>query len=484
MSKSIRKNYIYNMLYQVVVLLTPFITTPYLSRVLGAEGIGILSYTQSVVSYFTMFAVMGVTLYAAREISYVQDSPEKRSRLFWEVVIFQLSNTIICSLLYLFFVSLQDSYQAIYYVWIGSIINVAADITWFFTGLEDFGKIVGRNLVMRVLNIIYIFVFVQTSDDLILYAIGIVVLTLLGSISLWSYLPQYLVRISWRSVTPWKNILVIWSLFVPTIAIQIYTVLDKTMLGFFTETAVENGYYEQAMKVARIGLMVVTSLGTVMVPRIGACFAKREMEQVRYYMYRGYQFVWCLGILVCFGLIGVADNFVPWFFGDGFLPVADLLKVSALLVLAVGINNVTGVQYLIPTRRQNIFTFTVVAGAGINLILNLILIPKFYALGAVVASVAAETGIAILQFIIVRRELSYKKAIYSSKNYFLAGILMLLVLFFEKDILPQSPLGTMEIIGSGTLAYALVLLVLRDKFFLENIGKIGQLLKSKMKKDK
>jgi O-antigen/teichoic acid export membrane protein len=469
------------MLYQMVALLTPFITTPYLSRVLGAKGIGILSYTQSITSYFTMFAVMGVTIYATREISYVQDDPQERSRLFWEVVIFQLVNTIICSIVYLFFAFSQNEYQMIYYVLTFSIINVAADITWFYSGLEEFGKIVGRNLVLRIINIIYIFIVVKTSDDLLLYTIGIVVITLIGSISLWGYLPNYLVSVPWKMIKPWKNSMIIFSLFLPTIAIQVYTVMDKTILGMFTDTTLENGYYEQAMKTAKMGMMVVTSLGTVMAPRIGACYAKNEMNEVRYYMYRGYRFVWCLGILTCFLLIGVADNFVPWFFGNEFLPVANLLKVCSFLVLAIGINGTTGVQYLIPTMRQNVLTYTVVVGAITDFILNMIFIPYLFSMGAAIASVLTEITVAILQIWLVRKELSGFEILRSSSKYFLAGLVMIVVLFIENKFVPKSMIGTLCIILSGISIYSLILLILRDCFFCNNILKIWEFGVKKIK---
>ena len=143
-------------------------------------------------------------------------------------------------------------------------------------------------------------------------------------------------------------------MFVPTIAISVYAVLDKTMIGLYTNTKIENGYYEQATKLSKTALTLVTSLGTVMIPRIGFYFKKNDIESVRRYMYRSYRFVWLLGIPLCLGLISISSNLVPWFYGEDFLDIAILLNVLSFLILAIGINNVTGMQYLMRSEERRV----------------------------------------------------------------------------------------------------------------------------------
>lgn len=173
---------------------------------------------------------------------------------------------------------------------------------------------------------------------------------------------------------------VVWSLFIPAIAIQVYTVLDKTMIGFIADSAFENRYYEQAIKISKMLLSLVTALGAVMAPRIGYLFENGSKKEIQMYMYRGYRFVWFMGIPMCFGIILIAGNFVPWFFGSGYDKVVPLLQILSLLIPVIGISNVTGAQYLIPTKKQRIFTFSVVAGAVINFCLNMVLIYLFQSL--------------------------------------------------------------------------------------------------------
>lgn len=282
-------------------------------------------------------------------------------------------------------------------------------------------------------------------------------------------MPRYIEKIRFSEIHPFTNVKTILSLFIPTIAIQIYTVLDKTMIGIITNSSYENGYYEQALKISRMILTMVTALGTVMIPRIGYYFEKKNIEEVKRLMYRGYRFVWFLGIPLCFGLICVSFNFVPWFFGKGYDKVIDLLKILSFLILAIGINNVTGMQYLIPTKRQNLFTLAVVIGACTNIILNAILIPLIQSVGAAIASVAAETVIAVVQLILVRKEISFWQVLKEGIHYYIAGILMAVGLLILGKLLSPSIIHTGIMILCGATVYFLILLIIRDEFLLSNI---------------
>ena len=475
--KSVKKNYIFNLSYQVLLLLTPFITTPYLSRTLGASGIGQVSFAESVVSYFTLFATLGITIYGQREISYFQDSPKQRSIVFWNTKILEFCTAGIVLIIYLAFSLFQDN-SKLYLILSLNLVSVFFDVTWLLSGLEEFGKIVFRNTILRILNIIYIYVFIKTENDVLIYAFGIAFFTCIGNLSLWGYLPKYVERVSIRELNPFKNIRVVISLFIPTIAVQIYTVLDKTMIGVITHNSFENGYYEQATKICRITLTLVTALGAVMIPRIGFYFQQKNTDEVKRLMYRGYRFVWFLGIPLTFGLCGISRNFVPWFFGVGFDKVAILIPILSFIILAIGINNVTGMQYLIPTKRQNIFTATVVIGAVVNICLNYFLIPIYASIGAALASIVAECVIAIVQIVIVRKELKPSTILAQGINYFVAGGIMLAVLLVMDRVLSSSIPNTIMMIVIGASVYYTILIIIKDEFFLSNAKSIIEKLKA------
>lgn len=176
-----------------------------------------------------------------------------------------------------------------------------------FPGIRRVWKIVIRNTIIRIISILYIFIFVKTKDDILVYAFGLAVFVFLSNLSLWAYLPKYITKISKKDIHPFRLLPTVITLFVPTIAIQVYTVLDKTMIGVITQSSFENGYYEQALKISRTILTLVTALGTVMIPRIGYYFELGDTDEIRRLMYRGYRFVWFLGVPLCLGLISVSS---------------------------------------------------------------------------------------------------------------------------------------------------------------------------------
>ena len=481
-TKSIKKNYVYNLLQQVLNLITPLITTPYISRVLGVEGIGIYSYTSSIVFYFALVAALGTATYGQREVSYVQDDKAKLSEVFWNTEIRCVVTTFFCLCFYVVFIMGQEHNRLVYALLAITIVDVPLNISWLFMGMENFGKIVKRNVVVKVLSIMFIFLFVKDKNDLIIYVLGMTLVITVGNISLWPFLPKIVYAPKWKKLHPFKDFNVVLSLFIPTIAISVYTMLDKTMIGVITGDAAENGYYDQATKISRIALSIVAALGVVMVPRIGFLFEKKDYLQIQQFMYRSYRFVWFLGIPLCFGIVGTAPNFVPWFFGPGFDRVIPVLCILSMLVLVIGINNVTGVQYLIPTKRQNAFTKTVLLGAIVNFAMNLCLIVKFGAIGAAIASVVAESVIAGAQFVVVRKELSFLLILKQSIKYVIAGIIMLIMVLVGNKLLQPSILNTFILIGSGALVYFLLLLLLKDDFFLKNLLNISSNIFLKLKK--
>ena len=368
--------------------------------------------------------------------------------------------------------SFTQANRTLYLVLVLNLFSVIANISWFFQGMEEFGKIVLRNIIFKVVNIIYIFAFVKTKDDIIIYLFGVAFFGLINNLSYWISVPKYINRPILNELHPSKHIKTVIALFVPTIAMQVYTVLDKTMIGVITQNAYENGYYEQALKIAKLVLTIVTSLGTVMIPRIGYHYSKGDTETVKEYMYRAYKFVWLCGIPLTFGLIAVSSNFVPWFFGDGYDKVVPLLGVLSFLILAIGINNVTGMQYLIPTKRENTFSATVIIGAVTNFVLNFFLIQVFQSMGAAVASVVAETTIAIIQIYIVRKELSPFEIVKCGTHYYIAGGIMLAVLLLIRESFSASIIHTFELVIIGAVIYGAALLVMKDEFLLSNVNNI------------
>ena len=465
--KSIKKNYIFNLLYQVLLVIIPLITIPYLSRMLGPSGIGTVSFAESIVSYFVLFANLGINIYGQREISYAQDDKSRRSIVFYNVFITKLIMSLVVLVIYAicYFTILNT---IIYLILLVQIISVIFDITWFFQGIEEFDKIVIRNTIIKLLNIIFIYTFVKGKDSVIIYSISVVVFPLLGFLSLWPNLSSYLDKIDFKRINISTVFKVSITLFLPTIAIQVYTVFDKTMIGLITKDALENGYYEQSIKISRSLLMLITALSTVVIPRVGYYYDKKDHNMVKEILYRSYRFVFMMSIPMCFGLYFVSYNFIPWFLGAGFDKSIVLVQIFSLLIICISLSNVTGMQYFVPTKQQNKLTISVCVGAAVNFILNCLLIPRFKSIGAAVASVIAEAIITIVQFILAKNYISIPKIIRNSMNYLIAGIIMLIILFiFARNCVP-SVFNSLIISAIGATSYFTVLLILKDDFILDN----------------
>ena len=473
MSKnSVSKNYIYNLTYQILLVILPLITTPYVSRVLGAENIGIYSYTLSIVTYFVLFGSLGISMYGQREIAYVQDNKKEKSKVFIEIVSLRAITMAISMICYYFTYINGTTYQLYYKILVIELLSACVDISWFFQGMEEFKKTVIRNIIVKFISVIAIFLFVKSSEDLAIYVLIYVLSNFLGNLSLWIYLPKYIEKIKFRELKIFRHLKPTIGLFIPQIAMQIYTVLDKTMIGQIVEDKSEVGYYEQGQKVIKLFLTLVTSLGTVMVPRMAHTFISGEKEKLKEYMKKSFQFVFFLAFPIMIGLVIVSAKFVPIFFGEGYDKVSILIKVISPIILFIGLSNIIGTQFLLPTKRQKEFTISVTAGAIINFILNMILIRGFQSVGASIATVFAELLVTSIQIYCIRDVFNIKEILEIAKNNVISIITMtiacLVIAIFAKNTIIC--LALQVIIGA--IVYFATLVILKDEFIQDIIDRI------------
>lgn len=427
MKRSVTKNYLYNLSFQILQLITPLVLTPYLSRTLGADGIGTYGYVQSIVVIFMLFGTMGISMYAQREIAYVQDDIEKRSYIFFEIVILRAITIGIVYLVY-FFVFMSSGTEIVVFR-IASIEIIAAvfEISFFFQGINNFKVTVFRNIIIKIISVILIFVFVKTKEDINLYIFILCGMMLVGNLSIWCYLPKEIIIPKLSRLRPFRHLKAILALFLPQIAMQIYTVLDKTMLGVLSNKT-QVGYYESVQKIVVVSMTVITSLGTVMLTKVANTLALKDKDEVKNSILNAFHFVFFLATPMMFGMISIAPQLVPWFLGEGFVDSTILLEMMAPLILISGLSNVLGMQYLVPSRNHKQYTYAVFAGAISNTVLNFILIPYFKAAGATVATIAAETIVLVVEFYFVRKEFSFWSILKSNYKFILASIIMYLLL--------------------------------------------------------
>lgn len=480
--KSLKKNYIYNLFYQIIAILLPIITTPYLSRVLGAKGIGIYSYTLSIVSYFTLIGALGTNMYAQREMACYQDDDSAKSKAFKEILIIRLVSFAITSITFFITFCINNKYDSYYRILLLEIFASMIDITWFYQGMEDFGKIVLKNMAIKCISILSIFIFIKDSNDVWIYVLIYVLSNLIGNLSLWFGLKKHIKKVDKISIKRHLKPMIL--LLIPQVAMSIYNVLDKTMLGILVTDISKVGFYEQSQKITRLAITIVTAVGTVMIPRISNVNHKGDKKKLAKYIYGSFNLVWFLSVPIMFGLIVISDNLVPWFFGSGFDEVSLLIKICAPIAVLIGLANVLGQQYLVSTKRQNQYTYAVVGSAFFNFFGNLILIPKYAAIGATISSVVAELIGIVIEIYFVRKELDLKPVFKISLNYFIASFIMFVALNGIGHFLAPAMISTFLLAFSGCTIYFIVLVCLKDKFIMDILQKTLLIVLKKVQNEK
>ena len=472
--KSISKNYLYQLSYQILALIIPLITTPYISRVLGAEGIGIYSFTYSIATYFVLFGSLGIAMYGQREIAYIQDKKEERDKTFWEIAILRIVLMMISATIFYFAYCTGAEYQLYFRILLLELVSNALDISWFFQGMEEFKKTVTRNFIIKITFTVCIFLFVKSPEDLVKYFLVAIGGNLLGNLSLWLYVSKYVGKTKVTQLKPWRHLKHTFYLFLPQIATQIYTILDKTMIGYMVNNKAEVGYYEQAQKVINMLLTLVTSLWPVMLPRMANTFANGDKTQMKKYLATSMKFNYTLAFPIMLGVIAVSNSFVPIFFGKGYEGVVPLVNILAVSILFIGMNSVTGTQYLLPTKKQKAYTISVTVGAIVNFVLNLIFIGRYHAMAGAVTTVIAEFTVLSIQIWSIRKEWRLTEILKPGIKNLIAGVAMFVVALGVGTVISNPVLSLATQMVTGAITYGIVLILLKDSFVTMILDKFKQ----------
>lgn len=477
---SIKKNFALSTAYQILILAVPFITAPYISRVLGADGIGVYSFTSSIVGYFVLFATLGTMSYGAREISRARNDRKLLSRFFWEIELLVICTTTACLILWGIWVLMAPKYNLIYLILSIQLFGVIADISWFFTGLEQFKYIVFRNSIVKIVGIILLFLFIRERDDLALYIFLMTIINVLGALSMWIYIPKMVDRIDWRTLNIKPHFKETLIYFIPAVATSVYTILNKVLLGFVGSDIRENGYYEQATKIISIGqTLTFVALNSVLGSRISYLFAEQKIEEIHLRIDKSLHYILLIGLGLSFGLIAISPKFVPWFFGAGFEPTILLIQLLSPIILIIGISNCLGSQYYTPAGLRKQSAQYIIVGAVVNLILNIILIPLYGAVGAVIGSLTAELTITILYLKNCSDFMTLRQILHNSWRKFIAAVIMFAAIYLVSNYFDNNTTSVIVSTFTGVIVYGIVLLLMRDQLVwqLVSIGKM-RILKS------
>lgn len=459
------KNYLYNLSYQLLVIVLPVITTPYITRVFSSNDLGSYGYYNSIVTYFILLATLGVANYGTKEISGHRKNVQKT---FWGIYSLQVLATCLALVLYIATCLLIPSMNnLIAYILGFSLLSRGLDISWLFQGMEDFKKITVRNTAVKLLGVASVFIFVKKPSDLYLYIILLVVYDLLGQLSMWLPAREHIGRPHLDIVYAKRHIKPVILLFLPQIAISLYITLDRTMLGAFSSTT-DVGIYDQALKLLNILLTIVTSLGSVMLPRVsnllslGNQKAVNKLHEMSFLVYNLVIFPMIAGILI------VNKDFVNFFLGQDFQEARHAIAIMVFRMFFIGWTNIMGIQILIPHNKNREFMLSTTIPAFFSVGLNILLIPSLGYIGASIVSVDTEGLVWLLQLYFTRSYLKEIKILPSMLKILAASLIMYGILYIIQPLLHfPSVVNVLISAMLGLFIYAGLVLTLRVLDFQE-----------------
>lgn len=465
---SLRKNFIYNTIYQMLIIIIPIITVPYVSRVLGPNGVGDYSYTLSYAQYFVMLGMIGISVYGSREVACFKNDKKKLSEQFWSIYILQFITTIIATIIYFFiFVGINNNSRLLYLIQGIVVITTIFDISWFFIGYEDMKSIVIRNSIVKILGVVSIFIFVKDSSDVVLYAFILAISSFIGQIVMWFNLFQKveITKLNINVNKVLKHIRPAIGLFISQVAIQMYTVLDKTMLGAMTNVY-QVGLYENSQKTIKLTLTLLTSLGVIMLPRMSSLYSEGKVKELKRLMYKALDYINFMAFPMVAGLIAISDGFSIWFYGREFLGVSSLLKIGSMIIIFISWGNIFGSQILLSMKKEKQFTIAVIGGAIINVIINFFIIKELKAVGTTIASVIAEFIVSMIYLYFLRNFVDFKKILKSIVKPLIGSAIMFMIIYPITLILNIGVLWTILEIIIGISVYLFLMYCLKDRFLL------------------
>ena len=473
------KNYLYNVVYQILVLLVPLITVPYVSRVLGPDLVGINSYTNSWMTFFLLVGQMGIALYGNREVAYHRENPIERSQIFWGIELLQVMTIMSALITYLIAVFLFSTtfkeYFLLQSLW---IIAAGVDVSWYFMGMENFQRIVFRNMLVKLTSVVLIFLLIKGHDDLGKYIALLGLSNLIGNITLWPYLRDEIKWVPIRTWHPFKHFYPALLLFIPTITTQVYQVVNRLMLGRMS-TQNQLGQFQNADQIIKVVLAIATASGQVMLPHIANKFSKGDIKGIRESLYNSFDFITAIAVPMMFGVMAIAEPFAPWFLGSEFNDAGRLMMIEAPIILFIGWSNVTGTQYLMPISRTKEYTISVTIGAVVNVITNFLFIAKWGANGAALATSISEFSVTAVQLMYIKSTIRRRQLFSTFWKYLLSGLFMFFIVNRLANIIKMNIGNLVLEVVLGIMVYMLCLFILHAPIIAQAQGLVTNYRKNK-----
>lgn len=482
--KSVKLNFILNTIRIFLGAFFILITTPYITRILGAENLGKVDYVNSIIQYFILFTALGIPSYGIREIARNRDNEYERTKTVIELGIILVITTIVGYIVLFFLLNNISGFKElktlilIMSTWI-LFNNIGFE--WFYQGVENQIYITIRYVFIRILTIILMFLFVKNSNDYIIYGIIIVLMNsgsnILNLINIRKYLS--LKDIKLKNLNLFKHLKPVLIIFAASLSVSIYLQLDVVMLGNVSEEIV--AYYTVPNKLIRLVMILITALGTVLVPRISNCIKNNDFENYKKYVNYSLRYILMISIPSLVGIFLLADNIIFIMAGEKFIQSILTMRILVFILFIVGVAYFLGFQILYPHGLEKYYTCSVTVAAVINFIFNYIMIPKYYQNGAAVGTIIAElTG--VLMMLYFTRNYLKNIEFYNLKNlkYFISASVMGIVILLIKSFNLGNLITLLISIPFGSIIYFIVLFLLKEDIVILGFN----ILKTKLTREK
>ena len=468
---SIKANAVFNVFRKLMTLIFPLITFPYSSRILLPDGIGKVAFARSFVEYFITIATLGIYTYGIREAAKVRDDRLQLSKLSREILTINLVSTVIAYLL--LFISMAcipklEAYRPLLIIISAKILFTSLGLEWLYGGMEDYKYITVRAFIFQIISVILLFAFVHRPEDYLIYASIAVISNVWSHICNWIHSKKYIDLFVRTKLELKKHIKPIIILFAMAEVTKIYQVLDVTMLGFLCGDW-DVGIYTSATKINRIIINLITAIGVVVLPRLAYFIKNGDTKKFQELVYKNFDIFFLLSVPSAIGLSLVGKAAILAFSGENFMAAVPVMRIMNTIIVISGIGSVVGTQTFIPMGKEKLVLYSLLLGSIANIALNFLLIPRYQALGAAVATVGSQIVLVGTELFWCRKIVDLRKVV----NYFLLylgnSLVMAVGVFVCVQLIPGLWTSTIIAVCVGIAIYGLLLIAEKNRFLMDFI---------------
>lgn len=483
---SVKGNIVLNGLNTITGIIFPVITFPYAARVIMPEGIGVVNFLNSIISYIILITSLGIPVYAVKEVAKLKDNKPERDKLTIEIII--LSSILCCFgyglvLILGKFVPQIHSNSELFYILSLSIVFSTIGVNWFYQGVEDFKFITIRGIIIRTLSAIALFIFVKDPSDLIIYGVIVVGSTVGNNMINFLHLRKFInfkyVPLSKLNLT--KHIKPSFQIFILNLIVSLYVQLNSIMLGFFSNDN-EVGYFVAGTKISHIALTLIASIGTVLLPRCSYLWGMGDSKGFNTIINKSLNLTLALSLPITVGLWILAQPITIVFCGVNYIPSIPVLLLNAPIVIILSLTNMIGIQILYPMDKTKIIIWSVLGGAIMNIAINAVLISKHGSAGAAFATLIAESTVLVIQLMLAKNNLPFRLSNLLNINYIAGSLLLGLAVYLTTFRLDNEIMKLCLGLFIGIIVYFTFLFIRKDKLLYEIIP--FTTIKSKLNKIK